>query len=132
MLALANTQKVLGSILSTGLLRPDKSRLATVQRGSSSQEVIVVLLVCIIGRLGLQYGAMCLAVPVKIVSIDGDEAETEIAGVRRRASIALTPEARVGDYVLLHTGYAIGVVDEVEAEETLKLLEEIASLSEVH
>jgi hydrogenase expression/formation protein HypC len=75
---------------------------------------------------------MCLAVPVKIVSIDGDEAETEIAGVRRRVSIALTPEAKMGDYVLLHTGYAIGVIDEAEAEETLKLLEEIASLSEVH
>jgi hydrogenase expression/formation protein HypC len=75
---------------------------------------------------------MCLAVPVKIVSIDGDEAETEIAGVRRRVSIALTPEAKVGDYILLHTGYAIGVIDEAEAEETLKLLEEIASLSEIH
>jgi hydrogenase expression/formation protein HypC len=75
---------------------------------------------------------MCLAVPVKIVSIDGDEAETEVAGVRRRVSIALTPEAKLGDYVLLHTGYAIGVIDEAEAEETLKLLEEIASLSEVH
>jgi hydrogenase expression/formation protein HypC len=75
---------------------------------------------------------MCLAVPLKIVSIDGDEAETEIAGVRRRVSIALTPEAKVGNYVLLHTGYAIGVIDEAEAEETLKLLEEIASLSEVH
>jgi hydrogenase expression/formation protein HypC len=75
---------------------------------------------------------MCLAIPVRIVSIDGDEAETEIAGVRRRVSIALTPEAEVGNYVLLHTGYAIGVIDEAEAEETLKLLEEIASLSEVH
>jgi hydrogenase expression/formation protein HypC len=75
---------------------------------------------------------MCLAIPVRIVSIDGDTAETEIAGVRRRVSIAFTPEARVGDYVLLHTGYAIGVIDEAEAEETLKLLEEIASLSEVH
>jgi hydrogenase expression/formation protein HypC len=75
---------------------------------------------------------MCLAVPVRIVSIDGDEAETEIAGVRRQVSIALTPEAKVGDYVLLHTGYAIGVIDEAEAEETLKLFEEIASLSEVH
>ena len=75
---------------------------------------------------------MCLAVPVKIVSLDGYAAETEIAGVRRRVSIALTPEAKVGDYVLLHTGYAIGVIDEAEAEETLKLLEEIASLSEVH
>jgi len=69
---------------------------------------------------------MCLAVPVKVVSIDGDEAETEVAGVRRRVNIA------VGDYVLLHTGYAIGVIDEAEAKETLKLLEEIASLSEVH
>lgn len=76
--------------------------------------------------------AMCLAVPVKIVSIDGDEAETEIAGVRRRVSIALTPEAKIGDYVLLHTGYAIGVIAEADAEETLKLLEEIANLSEVH
>ncbi len=75
---------------------------------------------------------MCLAIPVKIVSTDGDEAEAEIGGVRRRVSIAFTPEAKVGDYVLLHTGYAIGVVDEAEAEETLKLLEEIASLSEVH
>jgi hydrogenase expression/formation protein HypC len=72
---------------------------------------------------------VCLAVPVKIVSVQGDEAETEIGGVRRRVSIALTPEAKVGDYVLLHTGYAIGVVDEAEAEETLKLLEEIASLT---
>jgi hydrogenase expression/formation protein HypC len=75
---------------------------------------------------------MCLAIPVRIVSIDGDTAETEIAGVRRRVSIAFTPEAKVGDYVLLHTGYAIGVIDEAEAEETLKLLEELASLSEVH
>jgi len=75
---------------------------------------------------------MCLAIPVRVVSIEGDEAETEVAGVRRQVSIALTPEVKVGDYVLLHTGYAIGVMDETEAEETLKLLEEIASLSEVH
>jgi len=72
---------------------------------------------------------MCLAVPVRIVSIERDEAETEIAGVRRRVSLALTPEAKVGDYVLLHTGYAIGVIDEAEAEETLRLLEEIISLT---
>jgi hydrogenase expression/formation protein HypC len=75
---------------------------------------------------------MCLAVPVKIVSVDRDGAETEIGGVRRRISITFTPEAKVGDYVLLHTGYAIGIIDQAEAEETLKLLEEIASLSEVH
>lgn len=75
---------------------------------------------------------MCLAVPVKVVSIEGNEAEVEIGGVKRRVSIVLTPEARVGDYVLLHTGYAINVVNEAEAQETLKILEEMASLDEVH
>jgi len=71
---------------------------------------------------------MCLAVPVKVVSIDGKEAEVEIGGVKRRVSIVLTPEAKVGDYVLLHTGYAINVINEAEAQETLKILEEMASL----
>jgi hydrogenase expression/formation protein HypC len=75
---------------------------------------------------------MCLAVPVKVVSIDGNQAEVEIGGVRRRVSIVLTPEARVGDYVLLHTGYAINVINESEAQETLKILEEMESLDEVH
>jgi len=75
---------------------------------------------------------MCLAVPVKVVSIEGNEAEVEIGGVRRRVSIVLTPEATVGDYVLLHTGYAINVINEAEAQETLKILEEMASLDEVH
>lgn len=75
---------------------------------------------------------MCLAIPVRVISIAGDEAITDIGGVKRTVSIALTPEVKVGDYVLLHTGYAIGIVDESEAKETLKLLEEIVSLSEVH
>jgi len=75
---------------------------------------------------------MCLAVPVKVVSIEGNEAEVEIGGVRRRVSIMLTPEAKVGDYVLLHTGYAINVIDEAEAQETLKILEEMANFDEVH
>ena len=75
---------------------------------------------------------MCLAVPVQVVSIDGNEAEVEIGGVKRRVSIILTPEARAGDYVLLHTGYAINVIDEAEAQETLKILEEMASLDEVN
>jgi len=73
---------------------------------------------------------MCLAVPVKVVSIQDTEAEVEIGGVRRRVSIALTPEAKVGDYVLLHTGYAINVIDEAEAQETLKLLTEMISFGE--
>jgi len=75
---------------------------------------------------------VCLAVPVRVVSIEGNEAEVEIGGVKRRVSIMLTPEAKVGDYVLLHTGYAINVINEAEAQETLKILEEMASLDEVH
>lgn len=73
---------------------------------------------------------MCLAVPVQVIARDGDEAEVEIGGVKRRVSIVLTPEVKVGDYVLLHTGYAISVVDEAEAKETLKLFEEMARLEE--
>lgn len=75
---------------------------------------------------------MCLAVPVKVVAVDGNKAEVEIGGVKRRVSIVLTPEARVGDYVLLHTGYAINVINEAEAQETLQILEEMAKLDEVH
>ena len=69
---------------------------------------------------------MCLAIPAKVKSIDGVDAEVVVGGVRRKASIMLTPEARVGDYVLLHTGYAINVIDEEEAQETLKIFQEIA------
>lgn len=75
---------------------------------------------------------MCLAIPALVKSIEGTDAEAEIGGVSRRISIWLTPEVRVGDYVLIHTGYAINVIDEDEAEETLRLLEEMASLDEVH
>jgi len=73
---------------------------------------------------------MCLAVPVQVISIDGNEAEVEIGGVKRRISIMLTPEAKVGDYVLLHTGYAINVIDETEAQETLKILGEMVRLGD--
>jgi len=75
---------------------------------------------------------MCLAVPVQVISIEGNEAEVDISGVRRRVSIVLTPEARAGDYVLLHTGYAINVIDKAEAEKTLELLEQILGADEVH
>ena len=69
---------------------------------------------------------MCLAVPALIKSIKGQQAVVDIEGVTREISLQLTPEAKVGDYVLLHTGYAISVIDEEEAKETLKLLREVA------
>jgi hydrogenase expression/formation protein HypC len=73
---------------------------------------------------------MCLAVPVRITSIDGNQAEVDIGGVTRTVSIDLTPEAKVGDYVLLHTGYAINVLNEEEALETLNQLERMVEAEE--
>jgi len=67
---------------------------------------------------------MCLAIPAKIESIDGDRAVADIRGLKRKIGLALLPEARVGDYVLLHAGFAIQRIDEKEAEETYRLLEE--------
>lgn len=69
---------------------------------------------------------MCLAIPALVKSIDGYQAEVDIDGVTRRVSIQLTPEVNVGDYILLHTGYAINVIDENEARETLQLLKELS------
>jgi hydrogenase expression/formation protein HypC len=75
---------------------------------------------------------MCLAVPVRVVSINGNAAEVDIGGVTKSVSVLLTPEVRVGDYVLLHTGFAITVVDEAEANETMKLFQEMTDLDEIH
>jgi hydrogenase expression/formation protein HypC len=72
---------------------------------------------------------MCLAVPVKVKSIQGREAEVESGGATYKASIVLTPEVKVGDYVLLHTGYTISIVDKEEAEQTLALFREIEEVS---
>lgn len=70
---------------------------------------------------------MCLAIPAKITSIDGLEGEVDLQGVTRRTSFMLVPGAKVGDWVLLHTGYAINIIDEEEAAETLRLFDELAA-----
>jgi hydrogenase expression/formation protein HypC len=69
---------------------------------------------------------MCLAIPARIKTKNGFEAEVEIGGVRRSISVCLTPDAEIGDYVYVHTGYAISVVDEAEAQESLRLFRELA------
>jgi hydrogenase expression/formation protein HypC len=69
---------------------------------------------------------MCLAIPALVKTINGHQAMVDIEGTTREVSLQLTPEAKVGDYVLLHTGYAISVIDADEAEETLKLLRELS------
>ncbi len=73
---------------------------------------------------------MCLAIPGKIVEIvdeDNHIAKVEVGGVRRNVNIGMLEkdEARVGDYVLIHVGFAMSKVDEKEAEETLRVLKEI-------
>ena len=68
---------------------------------------------------------MCLAVPGRLVRIEGDLGFVEFQGAERRVGLALLPEARVGDYVLVHAGYAIQRMDEAEARENLELLEEL-------
>ena len=57
---------------------------------------------------------MCLAVPARVISIDDQLASVEVQGVRRAASLMLLPEAAVGDYVLVHAGFAMQIVDEEE------------------
>ena len=69
---------------------------------------------------------MCLAVPALVKTIDGTNAQVELGGVELVVSLLFTPEAREGDYVLVHTGFAISIVDEEEAQVTLRLFEELA------
>jgi hydrogenase expression/formation protein HypC len=68
---------------------------------------------------------MCLAVPARIVTIEGAMAQAEMGGITRQVSVLFTPEVKVGDYVVLHAGYAISIMDEQEAEATFRLLEEV-------
>lgn len=69
---------------------------------------------------------MCLAIPAKIVNIDNQSATVEVGGVTRQASIVLLPEARLGNYILIHAGFAISLVDEAEALETIKLFQQLS------
>jgi len=68
---------------------------------------------------------MCLGIPMKVVKIDGKMGIVESMGVERKAALHLLPEVKIGDWVIVHAGYAIQLLDEKEAEETLKLLEEV-------
>jgi hydrogenase expression/formation protein HypC len=75
---------------------------------------------------------MCLGIPARIVEIleQGGLAKAEISGVRRDVSVALCPEADVGDWVLVHVGFALATIDEEQARETLALLEQMGEAYE--
>lgn len=78
---------------------------------------------------------MCLAVPGKIVNISGQDelraGDVSFAGIVKRVSLAYVPEATVGNYVMVHVGFAISVVDETEAASTLKYLVQMGELAEL-
>ncbi|QOY89841.1 HypC/HybG/HupF family hydrogenase formation chaperone [Paludibaculum fermentans] len=78
---------------------------------------------------------MCLAIPGQILNLQGDDEITRMArvsfdGIVKEISLAYVPEARTGDYVLVHAGFAIQTIDEAEAERTLKILREMGELDE--
>jgi hydrogenase expression/formation protein HypC len=68
---------------------------------------------------------MCLAVPARVVEIKGDKAIADFGGIRREVLLTLVGKVKIGDYLIVHTGYAIQVMNRKEAEETLKLWKEI-------
>jgi hydrogenase expression/formation protein HypC len=68
---------------------------------------------------------MCLAIPMEIREINGDEAVAEAGGIRKEVRLDLLDGARVGDFVLIHTGYAIEKLDPAEARETLELIRQV-------
>jgi len=71
---------------------------------------------------------MCLAIPARVVELlPGQQAVVDLSGVRKQVSIALVDDAQLGDYVIVHVGYAIGKIVPEEAERTLALFAELAS-----
>ena len=72
---------------------------------------------------------MCLAIPAQVVELrDGDNAVVDLAGVRKEISLSLVEGVAVGDYVIVHVGFALNKLDPEEAEQTLKLFAEMGEL----
>ena len=66
---------------------------------------------------------MCLAIPAKIISVDGTTAHCEMSGVTKDVDISLTPQAKAGDWVIVHVGFALQVIDPEKAAETLAAMQ---------
>ena len=79
---------------------------------------------------------MCLAIPGKITSISGEDplmrtGKVDFGGILKEVSLAYVPEAKVGDYVIVHVGFALSRVDEAEANQVFEYLREMQELSEL-
>jgi hydrogenase expression/formation protein HypC len=68
---------------------------------------------------------MCLAVPGKVESLSGDTAEIDFSGLKRKASVLFIPDVKIGDFVLVHAGFAIQKVDKDAAKETIRIFKEL-------
>jgi hydrogenase expression/formation protein HypC len=80
---------------------------------------------------------MCLAVPGKIESIEGTDpilraGKVNFGGILKTVNLAYVPEARIGDYVIVHVGFAISIVDEKEAQQVFEYLREMDELAELN
>ena len=78
---------------------------------------------------------MCLAIPGKIIGVEGDGPITrtgtvDFGGVRKTVNLSFVPEAGVGDYVLVHVGFALSIIDQEEAERTLEYFEEMGGIDD--
>ena len=73
---------------------------------------------------------MCLAIPSKIVKIENGVGTIDVSGVQRTASLLLVEDATVGDYVIVHAGFALHKIDEADAMESLRILREAAEFAE--
>jgi len=73
---------------------------------------------------------MCLAIPSKIVKIENGMATIDVDGVQRKTSLLLVEDAQVGDYVIVHAGFALHKIDEAAAMESLRILKEAAAFAE--
>ncbi len=79
---------------------------------------------------------MCLAVPGKILSIEGSDpilrsGRVDFSGIVKQINLAYVPEAKIGDYVLVHVGFAISIVDEQEAQQVFEYLRQMGELAEL-
>ena len=68
---------------------------------------------------------MCLGIPMKVIKIEGQFAWVKTGGLRRKANIQLVPKVMVGDYVIVHAGFAIQIINQEVASQTLRLVDEI-------
>jgi len=73
---------------------------------------------------------MCLSIPSKVISINGNKATVSVGGTEYEASLQLIDDVKIDDYVLLHTGFAIQKISEEDAQETLRLLRELGEIDQ--